>query len=319
MKSILSYEETSFNLSNFERMIYMENSLKIFNNNKFGKIRTVDIEGVIYFVATDIAKGLGYSRPNDAIKQHCRCTVKHSIPHPQSKTKKIQVLVIPEPDIYRLATHSKLPSAEEFERWIFEEVLPAIRKTGSYGVQPVQPPTMSIEDMIIAQAKLLKELRLKVERQERKINDLTRKPFSECGYFTVREWLQIKKIPYQLTFVKNLSCKCAKYSRQNRIEIREKWIDRVSLNAYRSDVLEKMFSNKIPQLPTSKKHKNIVYVMAEFFNSWQPEERLIAIESFQEFFSQAPSKYQGAIWEALTTDINKIPEYIELKTMERVS
>ncbi len=59
--------------------------------------------------------------------------------------------------------------------------------------------------------------------------------------------------------------------------------------------------------------------MAEFFNSWQPEERLIAIENFQEFFTQAPSKYQGAIWEALTTDINKIPEYIELKTMEKVS
>ena len=135
----------------------------------------------------------------------------------------------------------------------------------------------------------------------------------------MREWLELKKIPYQLAFVKNLSCKCSKYSRQNRIEIREKWINRVSLNAYRSDVLEKMFSNKIPQLPTPKKHKNIVYVMAEFFNSWQPEERLIAIESFQEFFSQAPSKYQGAIWEALTTDINKIPEYIELKTMERVS
>lgn len=253
------------------------------------------------------------------LKKHCRCIAKCDIPHPQSKTKQIKALIIPEPDIYRLVTHSKLPSAEKFERWIFEEVLPTIRKTGSYGVQPIQPPAMSIEDMIIAQAKLLKELRLKVERQERKINDLTKKPFSECGYFTVREWLQLKKIPYQLTFVKNLSCKCAKYSRQNQIEIREKWIDGVSLNAYRSDVLEKMFSNKLLQLPAPKKHKNIVYVMAEFFNSWQPEERLIAIENFQEFFTQVPSKYQGAIWEALTTDINKIPEYIELKTMEKVS
>lgn len=221
-----------------------------------------------------------------------------------------------EDGLYEVLMQSRKPIAKQFKKKV-KEILKEIRKTGSYGVQPVQPPTMCIEDMIIAQAKLLKELRLKVERQERKINDLTRKPFSECGYFTIREWLELKKIPYQASLVKSLSRRCAKYSRDNAIEI--KYINNISLNKYRSDVLEKMFSNKPLQLPAPKKHKNIVYAMARFFNTWKPEERLIAIENFQEFFIQAPSKFQGAIWEALTTDINKIPEYIELKTMEKVS
>lgn len=108
------------------------NELQIFNNAEFGQIRTVEVEGKIYFVASDVAKALGYSRPADAVTQHCRYTVKRSIPHPQSPEKQIEVNVIPEGDMYRLITHSKLESAERFESWVFDEVLPMLRKTGSY-------------------------------------------------------------------------------------------------------------------------------------------------------------------------------------------
>lgn len=58
--------------------------------------------------------------------------VKHKIPHPQTKTKTLGVNVIPEGDMYRLITNSELPSSENFESWVFDEVLPQIRKTGSY-------------------------------------------------------------------------------------------------------------------------------------------------------------------------------------------
>ena len=114
--------------------------LMIFNNKEFGQIRTVEIEGKIYFVASDVARALGYSRPAGAVTQHCRYTVKRSIPHPQSPEKKIEVNVIPEGDMYRLITHSKLESAERFESWVFDEVLPTLRKTGSY-----EMPNMSTE------------------------------------------------------------------------------------------------------------------------------------------------------------------------------
>lgn len=104
----------------------------VFESKDFGKVRTVDIDNKIYFCGSDVAKALGYARPNDSISAHCRYTVKHSIPHPQSKNKEIEMLFISEGDVYRLIAHSKLPSAEHFESWIFDEVLPTIHRTGSY-------------------------------------------------------------------------------------------------------------------------------------------------------------------------------------------
>ncbi|WP_273542654.1 Bro-N domain-containing protein [Clostridioides difficile] len=68
----------------------MSNNLQIFKNNDFGEIRTVEIDGKLYFVATDIARCLGYKDTTNAIKQHCKWVVKHHIPHPQSKTKTLK-------------------------------------------------------------------------------------------------------------------------------------------------------------------------------------------------------------------------------------
>lgn len=108
------------------------NELKIFENKEFGNIRTVIIDEKPYFVASDVAKALGYVNPHDAIKKHCRWVAKCEVPHPQSKTKILEVNIIPEGDIYRLVSHSELPSAEKFESWVFDEVLPQIRQTGGY-------------------------------------------------------------------------------------------------------------------------------------------------------------------------------------------
>lgn len=104
--------------------------LKVFEKEDFGKIRTVSIEGKAYFVASDVAKALGYSNDRDAISRHCRWVVKHDIPHPQSKTKTLTVNVIPKGDIVRLAAQSELPGAEKFESWIFDEVIPSILNQG---------------------------------------------------------------------------------------------------------------------------------------------------------------------------------------------
>lgn len=110
----------------------MSKEIQIFKNEQFGKIRTVEIDNKPYFVAVDIAKALGYVNPSDAVKKHCRWVAKCEVPHPQSKNKTLEVNVIPEGDMYRLITNSELPSAEKFESWVFDEVLPQIRKTGGY-------------------------------------------------------------------------------------------------------------------------------------------------------------------------------------------
>lgn len=114
----------------------MQKNLKIFSSDVFGNLRTWDNNGKIMFVASDVAKMLGYSKPANAIATHCRYALKQGIPHPQGKGT-LEVNIIPEGDVYRLITHSKLPAAEKFESWVFDEVLPSIRKTGSYTAKPL--------------------------------------------------------------------------------------------------------------------------------------------------------------------------------------
>lgn len=110
----------------------MENKLQLFENEEFGKLEVLMIGDKPYFPAYASAKTLGYSKPENAIIRHCRCTLKRGIPHPQSPGKTIEVNFIPEGDLYRLIIRSKLPTAGRFEIWIFDEVLPSIRKHGAY-------------------------------------------------------------------------------------------------------------------------------------------------------------------------------------------
>jgi len=97
-------------------------------------IRVIDIEGEPWFVGKDIAEALGYSDTVNAIKLHCRGVVKH---HPISDSlgRKQNTRLINEPDLFRLVVNSQLPAAEQFEQWVFEEVLPTIRKTGGYQIK----------------------------------------------------------------------------------------------------------------------------------------------------------------------------------------
>ena len=108
------------------------NQMEIFKNPEFGSIRVIEENSKYLFSGTDVAAALGYSNPRDAIIRHCRYVVKRDAPHPQSPDRKISMTFIPEGDLYRLIVHSKLPSAEQFERWVFDEVLPTIRKHGAY-------------------------------------------------------------------------------------------------------------------------------------------------------------------------------------------
>ena len=137
------------------------NQLKIFENQEFGNIRTVLIEDKPYFVAGDVAKALGYANTRDAISKHCRWVAKCDIPHPQSRTKTIEVNAIPEGDIYRLIAHSELPTAEKFESWVFDEVLPSIRKHGAYMTAETLEAALLNPDAMIQVLTSLKEEREK--------------------------------------------------------------------------------------------------------------------------------------------------------------
>lgn len=106
------------------------NELQIFNSGEFGEVRTIEIDGKPYFVGADVAKALGYKDTVNALKQHCRGVVKHHLIDSLGRNQ--EASFITEGDLYRLIMKSKLPSAEKFEAWVMDEVLPTIRKTGSY-------------------------------------------------------------------------------------------------------------------------------------------------------------------------------------------
>ena len=119
------------------------NELQIFNSEEFGQVRTVEINGKPYFVGTDVAKALGYNNPRDAVSRHCRGVVKHDTP---TSSGMQSMSYINEGDLYRLIMKSKLPSAEKFESWVMDEVLPSIRKTGSYQ----KPMTLAEQIQLLA-------------------------------------------------------------------------------------------------------------------------------------------------------------------------
>lgn len=142
------------------------NQIKIFENPEFGKVRTVEIDGKPYFCGSDIAEALGYAKPNNAVAMHCRATLKQGIPI----SGKIQeVNFIPEGDVYRLVVRSKLPSAEKFERWVFDEVLPSIRKSGGYiaGQEQMSDSELIAKALLVAQ-KQIEERNAQIERMRPK-------------------------------------------------------------------------------------------------------------------------------------------------------
>ena len=115
------------------------NELQVFTNTGFGPVRTWEEDGIVLFCAKDVAGNLGYNNTRDAIQRHCPYVVKRDV-GVQTGTladgdpacQVHSMTFIPESDVYRLIMRSKLPTAQRFERWVVEEILPTIRKHGMY-------------------------------------------------------------------------------------------------------------------------------------------------------------------------------------------
>ena len=141
------------------------NDLQIFTNEQFGNVRTLIENDTVLFCGTDVARSLGYSRPNDAISAQCRSTVKRRIATAQGNES--DMLFIPEGDVYRLIARSNLPAAERFERWVFDEVLPAIRKHGGYLTpEKIEEALLNPDTLIRLATDLKAERAARIELQE---------------------------------------------------------------------------------------------------------------------------------------------------------
>ena len=149
----------------------MSNEITVFESTEFGSVRTLVINGEPYFVGKDIALILGYAKPRNAIAAHVDEEDKKDAPIQGDLGGIQEMTVINESGLYSLILSSKLPKAKEFKRWVTSEVLPSIRKTGSYSIQQKVDSYM-IEDSIARAKRWIEEeeerrnLRLTVENQK---------------------------------------------------------------------------------------------------------------------------------------------------------
>jgi anti-repressor protein len=146
------------------------NKLQIFKNAEFGEVRVVEHEGQPCFVASDVAKALGYEKPNNAVNEHCKKVNKFSYPN----SGQLQPYnIIPESDVYRLVMRSNLPKAIEFQDWICEEVIPSLRKTGGYMLTKADdtPESIMARAVLVAQ-ETIERLKSHTEKLESRVEEM---------------------------------------------------------------------------------------------------------------------------------------------------
>lgn len=140
------------------------NNIQIFNSEEFGDIRTVQLNNETYFVGKDVATALGYADTFGALKKHIMDEDK-LVCQIDSAGQKRDVTVINESGLYALIFGSKLESAKRFKHWVTSEVLPAIRKTGSYQ----KPMTTDQKIQLLAQGNV--ELTEKIDKVDKDLQE----------------------------------------------------------------------------------------------------------------------------------------------------
>lgn len=226
----------------------MENEIKIFENPDFGQVRVIIENGEPLFVAKDVAVLLGYQNPTEAIATHCKSAdiEKRYVAH-LNGVGGTKLQVVKEANLYRLIMRSKLQNAEKFQDWVVEEVLPSIRKTGSYSIKPMSPA-----EIIIAQGQALlaleqKQLELQEaqNRQAKDIEYLKTKAIHRPDYYSIIGFANKVKIKVGLEKAKKLGKMCVKLCKERGYTTERIEDPRFGyIRTYPHDVLEEIFAKE---------------------------------------------------------------------------
>lgn len=153
-----------------------ELQIKVFENADFGRVRTAEIDGKPYFSGYDVATTLGYFNPRDALRKHCPSVAKRDVEvqtgvrtNGEPIMQFVEMSFISESDVYRLIVRSKLPTAQKFESWVFDEVLPSIRKTGLYATDQAIDQILNDPDFGIRLLQELKQSRKEAMEAQKQI------------------------------------------------------------------------------------------------------------------------------------------------------
>lgn len=142
--------------------------LQIFNNEEFGNVRSLVIDNEPWFVGKDVAEALGYKNVRDSLARHIDSDDKRDgvVIH-DSMGREQKPIIINESGLYSLILSSKLPNAKKFKRWVTSEVLPTLRKTGSYTKVPTDP-----RELLMLTIKAHEQTAQRVDVLEEKVSSL---------------------------------------------------------------------------------------------------------------------------------------------------
>lgn len=174
------------------------NELQIFNNAEFGQVRTVTINNEPWFVGKDVAEALGYSKARNAIAAHVDDEDKRDALIQGSRGGTQNMTIINESGLYALIFGSKLPSAKKFKRWVTSEVLPQIRKTGSFGSSTV-PPVKNLHD-VVEYIKIIKETASNNGCSDDEISEIVERVSDQFGVQLPRCYVRPKETTLQDVF-----------------------------------------------------------------------------------------------------------------------
>lgn len=212
------------------------NELTIFNNEEFGEIRTVQINEDVWFVGKDVAQALGYAAERNAISAHV--DEEDRLTHQISAAGQMRdMTLINESGIYALVFSSKLESAKRFKHWITSEVLPQIRKTGSYAVakSPTEMLVLMAQELD-KQSKAMLEVKEDVKRLESKIMTVPNE------YYTIAGYANLKGKKVDITKARQIGIYAGRLSRKYGYEIGQVSDPRFgTINSYHLDILKDAF------------------------------------------------------------------------------
>lgn len=234
------------------------NELKIFNSEEFGSVRTVEIEGEVWFIGKDVAEALGYKNTKDALGTHVTEEDKRNIQRSEIATLENHIpketlnvnfvsadipnrglTAINESGLYSLIFGSKLESAKRFKKWITSEVLPSIRKTGMYAMNDLSPELRLLISMEMKQKQQEKEMlsmKADMKRLEAKVTT------HNDDYYTIAGYASLRGLNVDISRANMLGRKASKLSKEYGYETAKTKDSRFgTVNTYHSDVLKEVF------------------------------------------------------------------------------
>lgn len=220
------------------------NKLQAFSNSEFGTVNVLMIGDKAYLPATDCAAILGYAKPRNAIERHCKGALKQGVPTNGGIQEKI---FIPEGDLYRLIARSNLPNAVRFESWVFDEVLPSIRKHGAYMTEATIDKVLANPDFGIRLLTQLKEEQARSAALTAKNEVLAVRLNESEKFWTIMKFNRHFNMRWDMRACQRNGKTASAYSRQHGYEIQRCQTndDRFEFtNSYAYEVLEVLFLPK---------------------------------------------------------------------------